>query len=87
MHVITTLRDLQSVLAEKITEMRQRHALIDKLEWKLDEKDNMIQLHRIELEKYKPAVKVSIKAAVQANGTDNNTLGRHKRTAISARIF
>lgn len=72
MHIITTFRDLQSVLAEKITEMRQRHVLIDELEWELDEKDNMIQLHRIELEKYKPVVKVSLNAVVQANGTDNS---------------
>lgn len=84
MHIMATLRDLQIALAEKIEEVRQRDALIDELERELDEKDNLIQSLRNELEKYKSAVKVSIKAAVQANGTDNNTLGRQKRTAISA---
>ena len=66
-------------LAIKIDEVRQRDELIDELEQELDEKDNLIQSLRSELEKYKSIVKVSINAAVQSK-----TLGRQKRTAISA---
>lgn len=83
MYVMATLRDLQIALAEKIEEVRQRDQLIDELEKELDEKDSLIQSLRNELEKYKSAVKVSITAAVQANGA-NNTLRRHNRNAISA---
>lgn len=83
MIIMATLRDLQIALAEKIEEVRQRDRLIDDLELELDEKDSLIQSLRNELEKYKSAVKVSITAAVRANGPDN-TLGRQKRTAISA---
>lgn len=84
MIIMATLRDLQIALAEKIEEVRQRDRLIDDLELELDEKDSLIQSLRNELEKYKSAVKVSITAAVRANDQDNNTLGRRKRTAISA---
>jgi len=80
---MATLRDLQIAVAEKIEEVKQRDQLIDELEKELDEKDNLIQSLRNELEKYKSAVKVSITAAVRANGP-SHLVGRQKRTAISA---
>jgi len=77
-----TLRELQTALAGKIEEVRQRDLLIDELEAELDEKDALITSLQTQLEKYRAAMKTSI--AVAARQTNNGTLGRQKRTAISA---
>jgi len=104
-----TLRELQTALAGKIEEVRQRDLLIDELEAELKKKDALITSLQTQLEKYRAAVKTSITASVHAvpelsNGhaaplkqkrvaisgesvniqTNNGTLGRKKRTAISA---
>ncbi|WAQ97092.1 KGP1-like protein [Mya arenaria] len=80
-----TLRDLQVALAEKMEEVRQRDALIDELEWELDEKEELIASLRNQLDKYRTAMKVSMTAAAARTAAAAEKLPhRHNRTAISA---
>lgn len=79
--VMGTLRDLQLALAEKIEELRQRDELIDELEADLDDKDNMIQTLKNELDKYRSILRPQITNAVVRHKV---SASRSKRTAISA---
>jgi len=81
-----TLRELQTALADKIEEVRQRDLLIDELEAELDEKDALITSLQNQLEKYRTAMKTSITASVHAVPEISNGHAaplKQKRVAIS----
>lgn len=80
---MSSLRELQLTVRQKVEELRQRDALIDELEAELDDKDAIILRLQTELDKYR--------SIVHSHGFRNTHRADHvtfreptKRLAISA---